>query len=167
MKRLFVLLFIFLAFHQIIYGQKIQYSRQTVPSLMVDAMQLVTNVRGNHHLLCFSANKKPKVYVFNRLLQLVEERELDIKTPADTDIRIVNFPGYYYLYLHYTEKKSRSFYKINSDGAAEDLTTSLLTMMDSAGINRNASLQLVNYQAKLFVLSHSYFAANKQINSTI
>ena len=167
MKRLLVLLFLFLACQETMHGQKIQYSRQTVRSLTVDAMQLVANVRGNHHLLCFTANKKPKVYVFNRLLQLVSERELEIKVAQATDVRIVNFTGYYYLYLHFPEKKSRSFFKINSDGEAEDMTTTLLNALDSAGIHKTANFQLLNHHNELFLLTHSYFAAAKQINSKI
>ncbi|RYZ30863.1 MAG: hypothetical protein EOO10_01300, partial [Chitinophagaceae bacterium] len=74
------LLFLFFFFGQLVlHGQKIQYSRQTIEYPMADAAQLVADVAGNHHLLYFTAGKKPKLFIFNKQLQLVDEKELEQK----------------------------------------------------------------------------------------
>lgn len=151
----------------ILYGQKIQYSRQTIRSPLADAAQLVADVGGNHHLLYFAAGKKPKLFIFNRLLQLVDERELEQKLNRNSEVRLIPFRNHYFLYSHVPETKTRSIIRIDSEGVEQDYSDALTVLMDSAGIDHAASLQFVNEGTKLFLISHSYFEGTKQIRSTI
>ena len=149
------------------WGQKIQYSRQLVPTMSVDAMQLVTNIGGNHHLVCLTVNKKPKVYIFNKLLQLTDERELELKLKENCDVRVLPVGGAYYLYIHYPESAVRNLFRIEGEGNITDVSPAIARLMDSAKVRKESAVQLVVYRNRLVFLSHTYYTDAKQIETKI
>src|SRR5438128_9323614 len=81
-------------------AQTIQYSRQAFPTPFADGMQLVANVSGNHHLLCFTAKKQPAVYIFDAQLQLKEQKKIGSELKEECDVRLLPFDYFYLLYFH-------------------------------------------------------------------
>ena len=149
------------------FAQKIQYSRQVVSTPRVDAMQLVTNVAGNHHLLTFRLGKNPKVFVFNKQLQLTAETEIEAKLKDNHDIRIIPFREYYFLQLSGSGTSNKKLLKVSADGETEDITERFLKVIDSAGINRQATIQLVNQNNSLCLVSMIYADAVKAVYAKI
>src|SRR5215211_5016643 len=88
-------LFLFFCLHT--FAQKIQYSRQTFSMMYSDDMQLVANIKGNHHVLCFNLDKTPAIYVFNEHLQLLGKKEINRKVKGNADIRLIPFDDFYLL----------------------------------------------------------------------
>lgn len=95
-------------------AQKIQYSRQTIPDPVADAMQIVADVDGSHHLLCFTAKKKPLLYIIDASLQGFTEHEIDVRLKENCDLRIVPFGKDYLLYLHVPGTVTHQLFRINS-----------------------------------------------------
>jgi hypothetical protein len=149
------------------YSQTIQYSRQTFQTPYADAMQMVANVGGYHHLLCFSANKVPSIYIFDAQLQLQGKVELSFKLEEASDIRIVPFKEHYYLYVHSTGTTVHELWKINGDGTTALLSVPFQKLVDSVLNKNTATLQLINQQEGLFVAAHTYFDAMKKMGSTV
>src|SRR5829696_4829722 len=116
MKRVCLLygLVLFCSLHA--SAQRIQYNRQTFRMVYADDMQLVTNIKGNHHLLCFNANKPPAINIFNEQLKLVGQKEIDLKLNENADVRLIPFHDFYLLYIHLGGKFLHELYKIDAEG---------------------------------------------------
>ncbi len=132
-----------------------------------DAMQLVANVSGNHHLLCFTANKPPSLYIFDAQLQLRDQKEIAVRVKEDCDIRILPLADCYFLYIHSPGSTAHQLWKIDGEGDAVDLSASFQRLVDSSLKQSISTLQLVNQDDHLFIIAHTYFEAVKKMRSTI
>lgn len=150
-----------------ICSQKIQYSRGTFPIVDEDEMQLVSNINGYHHLLRFSYNKKPSIYIFNSQLQLGEKRQMDFAIKKDCDVKLVSFPDHYFVYMHVFKPSSHGIWKVDEQGNVISLSGKFNKVVDSFFRNYAVSLQLDNLDGKLYLTSHTYFDTIKTVRSTI
>src|SRR5690349_16583669 len=122
---------IYFCFSYCVQGQKVQYSRQTIQNPNANSMHLVGNIRGFHHLLFFTANKHPVVYIFDSKLQLYSKKEIDIKINGNSDIRLVRFQDYYYLYVHVVNSNAHDMFKIDGEGKVTSISKNLQVLVDS------------------------------------
>src|SRR5215204_5925417 len=118
--------------------QKIQYSRQTFSMMYSDDMQLMANVKGNHHVLCFTAGKKPAIHIFNEHLQLLGEKEIDLKLKENSDLRLIAFTDFYLLYIHLPGTLKHELYKIDAEGNATLLSNTFQQFVDRE-LNKTSS----------------------------
>jgi hypothetical protein len=148
-------------------AQKIQYSRGTFRSPYPDAVQLVANVDGFHHVVCFTANKKPAVYIFNPQMQYQAKEEVDTKLKENSDIQLLRFENFYLLYLHIPGATKHQLFGINGEGEVKDWSYLFDNPADTAWNRSTASFQLFNVANKLWLLDHTYFDDTKEISSRI
>lgn len=149
------------------YGQKIQYSKGTLQVSDPNETQLVSNINGYHHVLTFSYNRKPSITIFSPQLQLLEKKHLEYTIKKDCDVRIVQFPDYYFVYLRFFKPSQFELWKIDKQGNSERLSDKLRKVIDSSFKNRSANLQLLNVDGKLYALAQTYYDTLKSINGTI
>src|SRR5829696_3349104 len=161
------LLFLFFFFHQLfVFGQKIQYSRQTFADPYADEMQMVTNIDGYHHVLCFRAKKKPQVFIFTPQLQLLDKIELPVTVKENADVRILPFRNYYLLYLHVPGSTLHEVVEVDGDGDAKNVSDLLGKLTDSLVSKSTSTFQFVNQDNGLTLISHVYFDAIKKVITT-
>lgn len=151
----------------LVLGQKIQYSRQTFPSPYADAVQLIAGVKGTHHVVCFTANKKPLLYVFDAAMQTCIKKELDVKIRENCDVRTVSFGDHYLLYLHVPGTTQHQLFDVQSGGEAEDISALFSNRADTAWNRSMATFQLFNQSGRLAVVTHAYYEAIKMIGSRV
>lgn len=150
-----------------LHAQKIQYSRQTFQTPYADAMQLVANVSGYHHVVCFSSGKKPSIYIFDAQLQLQEQKEVDFKLAQNCDIKIIPFNDYYLLYIHPTAGTKHDLFKIDGQGNITALSKQFQQIVESELNKSSSTLQLVNQNEQLSIISHTYYEAIKKLGSSV
>src|ERR671913_40495 len=127
-RCLFPALFLFFCVYA--SAQKIQYSRQTFSMMYSDDMQLVANIKGHHHVLCFNLNKKPAIYIFNEHLQLLAKKEIDRKFGNNADVRLIAFNDFYLVYVHLNGTSQHELYRIDAEGNATPLTNIFQQFVD-------------------------------------
>lgn len=149
------------------FSQRIQYSRQTFPSPFADAVQMVGDVAGYHHVLCFTAGKKPLLYVFDRVMQSFTKTEINVKLKENCDVRTLPFRDYYLLYLHVPGTVLHQLFKVDSEGQAEDVSQVFSAGTDTAWNRSTATFQLFNKGNRLAVITHTYYDAIKKIGSRL
>ncbi|MGB8190371.1 MAG: hypothetical protein WCF67_00570 [Chitinophagaceae bacterium] len=156
-----------LAFSHNSYSQKIEYSRRTFKTPYADAMQLVANVGGYHHVLCFTAGKAPTVNIFNAGLQLHARKEIDLKLKENCDLRLVQFKGFYFLYIHPVGTAKHELFRITGTGEIISLSNIFQAFVEKELGKNTSTLQLVNQQEELFVVAHAYYDAIKKMGSSV
>ncbi len=164
-KFVFSLFFLFALTHG--FAQKIQYSRQTFRTPLADAMQVVTDVGGRHHLLYFTAGKKPQLFVFDGMLQSFIKTEIDVRLKEGCDLHTVPFTTWYLLYLHVPGTGLHQLFKVQSDGEAEEVSYLLSNPADTAWNRSTATFQLFNQSNRLVLVAHTYYDAVKKISSRV
>ena len=87
-----------------------------------DAMQLVANIEGHHHMVCFNANKAPVISIFDSQLQLLEQKEIDLKLKENSDLRLLPFKDFYFLYAHTLGTTKHELFKIDGKGEVTSLS---------------------------------------------
>ena len=148
-------------------AQTIQYSRQTFRTPDADAMQLVANISGYHHVVCFTAGEKPLVYIFDTKLQLYLQKEIEYKLQENCDVKIIPFLDYYYLYLHVSGSFLHQLWKVDGVGNTTPLSATFQKFVDKEINKHSTTLQLSNQRQQLFVLSHTYYEPIKKLGSTV
>jgi len=167
MKKLCLLAGLFLFFCVNVYAQKIQYSRQTFGMMYSDDMQLVANIKGHHHVLCFNLNKKPAIYIFNEHLQLLAKKEIDRKLGSNADVRLIPFNDFYLLYVHLNGTFLHELYRIDAEGNVTPLTNLFQQFVDKELNKSMSTLQLFNRGNKLYIVAHTYYDRIKKMGSSV
>jgi hypothetical protein len=167
MKKIFLLAAILFCCKMFLHAQKIQYSRQTFQTPYADAMQLVANVSGYHHVVCFSSGKKPSIYIFDTQLQLQEQKEVDFKLTQNCDIRILKFSDFYLLYIHATGNTKHDLFRIDAQGNVNSLSKQFQQVVENELNKSNSTLQLVNQNEQLSIITHTYYDAIKKLGSSV
>ena len=154
-------------FYATAFSQKLQYSRDQIKDPVGDALQLVTNVGGFHHLVSYETKRKPAIYVFNAQLQFVTKKELGVTLNENCDINITAFKNHYIIYFHVPGKSHHQLFRVNSDGSAKDISILISNPADTLWNRSIATFQLFNIKEELFILSHTYYDAIKTISSIV
>jgi len=159
------LIFILGLFSFSLYGQRIQYSHQSVRPGVDDAMKLVADVDGYHHLLFFSDRKEPLIYIFDSNLNLYKKIGLAVSLRKISDVKIVSFRKKYLLYYKTAETSNHHLSIINGDGMIRNISFVLNRASDTLW-NRN-TFHFFNVNGQLFLLSNWYFDPAKKNISTV
>lgn len=164
-KPAFILLFAFTV--TVGFAQRIQYSRQTFRSPFADAVQVVADVDGYHHVLCLTAGKKPLLYVFDGMMQSVTKKEIDVKLQVACDVRTLVFKDYYFLYLHVPGTVLHQLFRVGAEGETEDVSEAFSNGADTVWNRSTATFQLYKNGNRLSVVTHTYYDAVKSIGSRV
>ena len=160
-------LLIYLCFCNVVQGQKVQYSRQTIKNPYAASMQLVGNIGGYHHLLFFNENKSPVIQVFDSRLQLYSKKEIDFKIRSNSDIRVIRFKEYYYLYVHVLKSADHDLFKIDGQGNIHALSKELRLVISRDLNQTQSTIQLINHKEQLHIIAHTYFDDIRRIGSSM
>src|SRR5688572_23776015 len=152
-----IFLFIYLCFCNVVQGQKVQYSRQTIKNPYAASMQLVGNIGGYHHFLFFNENKSPVIQVFDSRLQLYSKKEIDFKIRSNSDIRVIRFKEHYYLYVHVLKSADHDLFKIDGQGNVHALSKELQSVISKDLNQTQSTIQLINHKEQLNIIAHNYF----------
>ena len=134
------------------YTQTIQYSKSAFRNPYFPQMQLVADVGGYHHLLFFSAETKPLIYVFNPQMQLVTKKELNTRVRENYDIRVVPLGNEYLLYLHTPSKALHEMFRIKDSGTIINVSETISKVLDSLSVKTTATFQIQCQENKLYFL---------------
>jgi hypothetical protein len=167
MKKILLLYFVLISFFPQSYAQKIQYSRQTIASPFADVMQLVADVGGYHHLVCFTANKPTRVYIFDAQLQLKEQKQVDLRASENCDIRLIAFKNFYLLYIHTMGSERHELYKISGDGKLTPLSQSFQNLLTKEIGKVTSTVQIVNKNEEIFLLTHTFYDEIQKMGSSV
>ena len=129
--------------------------------------QLISNLQGYHHVITFSYYKKPVIHVFDDHLRLLGENLLDFLVRKDCDIKIVPFPGYYFITVHVFQPSIYEIWKVDKEGKSVRLSKEFKALFDTVFKDRPPVLQLMNFDGKLFALAQSYLDAIKSIRCRV
>lgn len=149
------------------YPQKIQYSRQNFRLPYSDGMQLVADISGFHHVLSFAVNQQPAIYIFDAQLQLHSKKVLQFTLRQSNDVKIIPFPGFYYLYIHQTGSTKHELWRIDPEGDRVALSEMFQQVIETSLNKNTATLQLVNKNNQLFIIGNTYYDAIEKIGSTV
>jgi hypothetical protein len=167
MKRICLAIALLLLLLEETSAQKIQYARQTIKAPEAAYMQLVANVGGAHHLLYFSNDKNPVIYVFDSKLQSNTKREVGIKSRRSQDINILPFSDHYLLYFHSAGSTQHYLFRVNPDGTSQDISACLDRTEDSSWNRSKATYQFFNQNERLVIVNHTYYDPIKKMGSTL
>ncbi|TDH25640.1 hypothetical protein EXU57_13135 [Segetibacter sp. 3557_3] len=148
-------------------SQKIQYSRQSAIVNYPDAMQLVSNIGGYHHLLGLAYKKKPAIYIFDQQLKFISKKEFPFKLASNADFKVIPIADFYYLYIHIPNTTLHELWKIDREGNARSLTPAFKQVISAEFVKGNGSLQLTAMDSHLCVVSHTYYKALEKVASIL
>lgn len=148
-------------------SQKLQYSRQTAYVKYPDAMQLIANIAGYHHLLAFTKNKKPAIYIFDNQLKFLVKHDLPFKLPENADVKLIPVKNFYYLYSHVTGSTTHELWRINKDGISISLTEQFETLISKEFLKMPSALQLSEMHGHLVILANTYFRELQKVATTV
>lgn len=129
--------------------------------------RLVGDIDGFHHLIHFSANNKPAIYIYNSQLHLQETLELNFKLPENCDIRLIKLKDYYILYTHTQKTNKHQFLKISGNGTVSNISHILNNPGDSLWNRSTATFQLFDTGNNLVLTSLTYLNEIKKIRAAI
>lgn len=136
-------------------AQRIQYCSEHVFINDPDHLQLVANIDGNHHLLSFNNNENPEIFIFNSELELQARISMPFKYPERSEIRIIRFDNFYYLYIHPRFSKKYQFWKIDGKGNVTDYAPFFQKLLASQSHNIKLGFQLIANQNNLWMVYHT------------
>ncbi len=136
-------------------AQKIQYSSVNVFINNPDHLQLVANIAGNHHLVKFIEKEDPELFIFDGDLNFRKKINLPFKFPERSELRIVPFSDYYYLYVHPRFTQKLFFLKIDGDGNVQDCSNRLERLLYSQASNSKLGFQLISNRNELCMIYHT------------
>ncbi len=145
-------------------AQTVQYSRQTFTMPYVDDIKLVADISGKHHVLAFTRDKKTVIHVFDEKLQLASDKEFAYKFSREASISTISFNDYYLLSIGQPGHANYQVWRIDANGDAVDFSERFQHLIDSSFKNGIGSIQIVNNENKLFVVSHT---SNRQIQKML
>lgn len=167
MKKLWLSLVFVVLFYTSITAQKFQYSKTLVQIPSSGDIRLVADVGGFHHLIHFSENSKPAIYVYNSQLHLVESLELNFLLPKKCDIRLLQLKDYYILYTHTQKRNNHQFLKITGDGAVTNISHIANNPADSTWNRSTATFQMFDIDNSLVLTSLTYLKEIRKIRTAI
>jgi len=105
-------------------AQTVQYSRENVFVNQPDDLQLVANIAGNHHMLCFNKSEEPALFVFSGELKFKQKISVPYKLSEKAGIRIIPFKDFYYLFVFPRTGQENAVFKISGNGNVTDFSAS-------------------------------------------
>lgn len=151
----------------IVSAQKFQYSKTPVKLPSSGDIRLVADVGGFHHLIHFSQNSKPAIYVYNSQLHLLETLELNFILTEKCAIRLLQLKDYYILYTHTQKPNNHQFLKITGDGAVTNISYIVNNPADSLWNRSVATFQMFDVDNNLVLTSLTYLKEIKKIRTAI
>jgi hypothetical protein len=143
------------AFAGSLIAQTVHYSREEAYINNPDGLQLVANIAGNHHLLRFSFNEDPEIFIYNATLELVNKIRLPFKYPEKAAINIIPFDDFYYCSIHPRFSQDYLFYKIDGAGNSIDMSAAFKKLLRSQSANLKVNFQLIPNQNELWMVYHT------------
>lgn len=156
-KKFIVVAFplLFLCFCKITNAQNIEYSSQNVFIDNPDNMQLVANVGGNQHLLCFTEKEHPVIFIFDKNLVFLSKISLPLKFPERPEMQIIPLSNCYYVSIHERYTQNYFLWKIEGNGKAKDVTIPFHKLLQSQLHNIKLGFQLVANEDQLYMVYHT------------
>lgn len=138
-------------------AQKIQYSKGLIKTPGKGFVRLLAGVNGFHHLIQFSPNSKPTIFLFNKDLNLESTFQPNIQIDENTEVKIIQFENDYWLYSHKIKSSIHQLFKINGNGISTDYSDLLNNPVDSIWNKSTSSLNLSKIGNSLYVIANKYF----------
>ena len=148
-------------------AQKLQYSRGTFQVVDPGETQLVPDIKGFQHILTFTYNQKPSIYIFDPQLQLKEKKRLDFTIKKDCDIKVLPFGDHYFVYMYFFKPSAQQIWKVDEKGKAVSYTDKLQVIADSFFKQQTVPLQFINVDGGLYLMGNTYFDTIKSIRTTV
>ena len=157
--KIFLFLFVFqwlllVPFNKVA-AQKIQYSNENVFIDYPHNLQLLPAIGGNHHLLNIVDQEYLLIFVFNQQLVLQAQTRLPFKLAERSEVRIIPFADYYYVYIHERFSPKYSFWKVDAHGNYTDCSAAFQKIIVSQVKNVKLGFQLLNIENELWMVYHT------------
>jgi hypothetical protein len=136
-------------------AQTVRYSREEAYINNPDDLQLAANIAGNHHLLSFSHNEEPEIFIYNGMLELIAKKTLQFKFPEKAAISIIPFDDFYYCSVHPRFSQEYLFYKIDGAGNITDMSVPFKKLLHSQSANLKVNFQLIPNKRELWMVYHT------------
>jgi hypothetical protein len=150
-----------------LHAQHTSFSHQTAFVRYQDSIQLVANIGQHHHLFVMRPSRPPVLYIYDRALNLIGNRELPFRINNAEDVQILPLSGFYYLYLYEPNGGKFRLWRISEFGETKEITAPLKKLvsaeMDSAAITPRLS----TFGGQLYLMSHKYFPDLGQVVTTL
>lgn len=156
--RIFILLLHVLGYTNLLTAQTVQYSREEAYINNPDHFQMAANIGGTHHLLSFSRNEKPELFIFNAALELSAKKRAPFKFPENATVRVIPLADYYYCLIHSRFSREYLFWKIDADGNCTDMSAAFQKFLRIQTGNIKLGFQLLVNQNQLWMLYHTDLA---------
>lgn len=154
-KIAFLFFYQSLGYANIATAQTLSYSREDAYINNPDDLQLVADVGSNHHLLSFSHNEKPEIFIYNSQLEMVKKTTMPFKYPEKASLRIIPFNNFYYVFIHARFSQRYLFWKVDSEGNCTDMSQALLKLLQSQSSNIKLGFLLIPNKDQLWMLYHT------------
>ena len=148
-------LILLLFFPGTVSAQTVKYSRQEAYINNPDNLQLAAIIAGNHHLLSFSRNEDPEIFIYNAALELINKKRLPFKFPEKAAVNIIPFDDFYYCSIHPRFSQDYLFYKVDGAGNITDMSVSFKKLLRSQSANLKVNFQLIPNQHQLWMVYHT------------
>lgn len=149
------------------FTQTIEYSRQSLKTPRTDVVRLVSNIQGNHHIICLAKNAKPALFIFNDSMQFIAKKEIPLKLPENSDINVIPFNRFYFLYLHQPGSLKHELWKIGPDGTATSVSDLFMNLIDSAFKQNSTTFQLEKNNNSIAIIANVYYDKLGKLCSTV
>jgi hypothetical protein len=136
-------------------AQKIQYCRENVFITNPDNLQLVANIAGSHHLLSFNKHERPQIFIYNDALELVAKPRFPFSIPDKSEVRVIPFADFYYLYLRTRFTHEYFLWKIDANGNFTNFTNPFRKLVASQAHNIKLGFQLIESGKHLWMVYHT------------
>jgi len=147
-------------------AQRVQYASENVFINNPDQLKLVSDIRGNNHLLSFNNNEEPVIFIYDRGLQYQSRVTLPFKFPERSQVQITRFDNFYYIYIHPQFTQKHFFFKIDGNGGFTDLSARFRELLASQSQHIKIGFQLISSQNNLWMVYHTDLD-NDQKNTVI
>ncbi len=136
-------------------AQKIQYCRENVFITNPDNLQLVANIAGKHHLLSFNKHERPQIFIYNDALELAAKLRFPFSIPDRSEVRVIPFDDFYYLYIRTRFSREYFLWKIDAAGNFTNFTASFRKLLASQSHNIKLGFQLIASGEHLWMVYHT------------
>jgi hypothetical protein len=136
-------------------AQKIQYCRENVFIANPDQIQLVANIAGTHHLVNFNMHERPQLFIYNDELELIASPRFPFSIPDKSEIRIIPFNIYYYLYIRTRYEHKYYLWKIDEKGNFTNFTVPFQQLLASQSHNIKLGFQMIASGEHLWMVYHT------------
>jgi hypothetical protein len=167
MRKSLLIFYLLLCLYGVSDAQKLQYSRGTFQVADPNETQLVPDIKGFQHILTFTYNQKPSIYIFDPQLQLKEKKRLDFTIKKDCDIKLLPFADHYFVYMYLFKPSAHQIWKVDEKGNAVSYAVKLQVIVDSFFKQHTVPLQFINVDGGLYLTGNTYFDTIKSIRTTI